>query len=105
MQQLLAFLDELLAVVIRKYADVSIGACETEAVSQPLVGVVSGHDAGLPDPVKPSVRLNALVSQLRPGQCAQGLQRSLVDTNIGVAHRITGANIQKFCRYIFAMYQ
>ena len=63
-EHLIAKPDEFLASVLAAHSNVSILQTQPKGVRKPTIGVLSGHDPGLPDAIKLPVRLDAQVPEV-----------------------------------------
>ena len=99
-----AFGFQAVAAVIRELPDVRLGAGEGEDVLHPAVCLLAGEYAVFPDGVKHPVRFDPFVPQVAVCQHPLGLHGPHMDTHIGVAFRVAGADIKVFIQRLFLIY-
>ncbi len=93
-EHLIAEPDELLAAVLAAHSNVGILQTQSKGIGKPAVGVLSGHDPGLPDTVKLPVRLDAQVPEVSIRRHAHRLIGAGMCCHIGIACRVVVADIE-----------
>jgi len=88
LQNFSALLDQPIAHILGKTADVRLLFGQVEDILHPSIGVLLRKDPVFPDPVKGLVSADPFVSQFTIGEGAKRCQSTFVNTDIGVAFGI-----------------
>ena len=96
-----ALILQAVAAVIGKLSDVRLGTGQAENILHPAVGIFPGEDAVFPDGIEQPVCFYAFMPQVPVGKRTLGAHGSGMDTHIGIALRVSGADIKVFIQRLF----